>query len=540
MADVIVGGNGNTTELKRWDQLGDDLVISLALDLPGTVQAVYGGGTPSSGQIAQIPVTQLSMAVETANAYTLAGVTFVQAGKVHRVKSGGEIQVDLNSISGVGSAVGTLLADKLSMDVWGAGTDPAISSFRGLAAPPVTGPFSPFGGFQVMFRTAVAPLRTGALNILGTLRDGTTFNVTADDDGIINAARVKGRVNYNTGVVDMFFVSPVATVPGQLQTDIGYLQIPGVGNVFLDQARTESLRYSAVAFTYLPLNSDLLGIDPVRLPSDGRVPIFAPSYLLVFGRTERLAPRIYSNGAIENVGQTRLSHLRLIDANDQVINTGYTVDLDAGTLAVASTAGWAQPVRPEWRIEDMTQCRDAQINGDVTFLPALSHDYPADGHSYCSSALAFGDLVARVSHLFDLQTFDATFSDTAGAGAPTAQYDDVNAPIEVTNSGAVTERWALLFSSTTQFRVLGQHLGQIDIGTIGEDCAPVNPNTGVPYFVIPKEGWGLGWSTGNTLRFNTVACGHAAWVIRTVRQGPPAGEDYSFELLPRGGVDNPL
>ena len=33
------------------------------------------------------------------------------------------------------------------------------------------------------------------------------------------------------------------------------------------------LRYNAVVFTSLPLDATLLGLDPVRLPADGRVPV---------------------------------------------------------------------------------------------------------------------------------------------------------------------------------------------------------------------------------------------------------------------------
>ncbi|WP_410925238.1 hypothetical protein, partial [Pseudomonas aeruginosa] len=56
-----------------------------------------------------------------------------------------------------------------------------------------------------------------------------------------------------------------------------------------------SLRYSAVAYSYLPLDAALLGIDPVRLPSDGRVPIFRPGGFAVVGHTGRITASV-SNG----------------------------------------------------------------------------------------------------------------------------------------------------------------------------------------------------------------------------------------------------
>ncbi|WAB92478.1 hypothetical protein OSS47_00415 [Pseudomonas citronellolis] len=33
----------------------------------------------------------------------------------------------------------------------------------------------------------------------------------------------------------------------------------------------------------------------------------------------------------------------------------------------------------------------------------------------------------------------------------------------------------------------------IATGTTAEDCVPINPQTGTPYFSISREGWGTGW-----------------------------------------------
>ena len=42
-----------------------------------------------------------------------------------------------------------------------------------------------------------------------------------------------------------------------------------------------SLRYNAVSYAYLPLDAELVGVDPVRLPADGRVPIFRDGDVIV-------------------------------------------------------------------------------------------------------------------------------------------------------------------------------------------------------------------------------------------------------------------
>lgn len=539
MADVVIGGVGWDRVLVRWDDVASNIVMSLSAEALTTITGRYStAGAVSDTLTAEMDALRLK--IDTANAYTLAGVGFQFGGARHVAKSDGSIERDINPTTGIGTKVGTIDNSGVTLTNWPAGVASTMSNFTGLATAPVNGPFTPFGGYEVVFRTAVAPLRPGSLNVLGELKDGTTFNVVADDNGFINAARVKGRVNYNTGVADLFFVSPTPTAPNQTQVDISVLGLPGVSMVYLDQARMETLRYNAVAFNYMPLDASLLGIDPVRLPSDGRVPIFRPGGLAVVGNTDTTAPATVSAAQTVNLGRVRLSRVRVIGANNVTITTGYTANLNAGTVTFTDVTGYSQPVRIEHRIEDMVQIRDAQINGDISFNPQLSHDYES-GISYISSAVPAGDLTARVSLLFDQASWDGiTFSDVINGPAAVGTYNDTLSPIELTNAGAETERWALRFTSTTAFQIIGENLGVIGVGSINAVCAPINPVTSEPYFTIDPLGWGVGWAVGNIVRFNTVGARFPFWCVRTVRQGAASGEDYAFSLLTRGDVDNPL
>lgn len=109
----------------------------------------------------------------------------------------------------------------------------------------------------------------------------------------------------------------------------------------------------------------------------------------------------------------------------------------------------------------------------------------------------------------------------------------------MTNRGAITESWLVQFTNTTSFQVIGQHVGLIATGNTAEDCAPINPATGAPYFTIPALGWGGGWSTGNCLRFDTQGAMFPIWIVRTIQQGPETVPNDSFTLLVRGDVDTP-
>lgn len=200
--------------------------------------------------------------------------------------------------------------------------------------------------------------------------------------------------------------------------------------------------------------------------------------------------------------------------------------------------GLAQPFTVEHRIEDMMLCSVADISGKLTFTRALTHEFPANT-SFVSSSLVIGDVFARAYNSFEQSSWTSVWSNTLIGSAPTANYNETLSPIQVTNDGAITERWALIFTNTTTFNIVGEKTGVIGTGTTGTTAAPINPATGKPYFSIPSAGWGSGWATGNVYRFNTAACGAGLWIVRTVLQGPPTLQDDKFTLAFRGDVDRP-
>jgi hypothetical protein len=411
--------------------------------------------------------------------------------------------------------------------------------WRGLIAPPSVGVAAPFTAFSSTFRTAASPLRPSSLSVLGTLQDGTTFNVTADANGKVNGTRVKGRIDYQYGLVELYFVNPAGDAA--LNVDLSHLGILGVTTVPADLAMLSSIRYNAVSYSYLPLDANLLGIDPVRLPSDGRVPIFRAGGFCVVGHTGSITATV-SNAQVIDCARVRLSRVRVVGANGVVINTGYSTDLEAGTIAFSNVSGYSQPVTIEHRIEDMAVVSEAQISGELTFTRALTHNYPVTSPptSYVSSALISADLKARVSVVFDQQTWNGTsWLDALSGTAATGTFNDVLSPIVVTNKGAITERWALQFTSTTTFNLIGEHVGVIAMGSINSDLTPINPATGAAYFILHAVGWGIGWAAGNILRINTVGAMFPVWVVRTIQQGPNTGTEHSFTLLSRGDVDRP-
>ena len=491
--------------------------------------------TAAGADSVSVVVTQFAARVLMVPNFTLRGASFALGGTRYLQLTDNTLVRDPNPMTGGGTPSGSVSgpAGAVFLSHWPTGAAPLLSNWRGLIAPPTVGVQAPFAATSTIFRTASSPIRPGSLSILGTMQDGTTFNVTAGIDGRINGTRVKGRIDSQFGFVELYFVNPNGDAA--LNVDLGFLGIAGLGNIPADLVMINSLRYNAVAFSFLPLDASLLGIDPVRLPSDGRVPIFRPGGFAVVGHTGEITATV-SNGQTINCGRVRLSRVRVVGANGTVIHTGFTANLEAGTVTFNNVTGYSQPVTVQHRIEDMGVVRDAQISGEVTFTRPLTHHYPVG--SFLSSALVAGDLFARVPLIFDQASWAGTFSDTPGTPA-TATFNSTAYPITVTNRGALTERWAVQFTSNTAFNVIGENVGVIATGNVNANTAPINPNTGTPYFTIPALGWGSGWATGNVLRFNTIGAMFPVWVVRTVQQGPETVTNDRFTLLVRGDVDTP-
>lgn len=402
---------------------------------------------------------------------------------------------------------------------------------------------------EVVFRVPIAPVRTGSVQIRAVPIEGNNgdpINVTADATGKITSPYTIGTIDYQSGVVRIRFGQKVA-VDATVQAQSWYVADAvftegGVQKVVKPRpVYADSIRYNAVGYTYLPLSATILGMDPVRLPSDGRVPIFRTSDVCVVHHTDRTPfPGTPFPGSMLDVGRVRVSYIKVIDSLGASLDPNmYNTDLDAGTVTLKSNYALGVltlPLYAEHRIEDMAVVTDVQINGRLALNRPLTHNFPANS-SLVSSALIFGDLQARVFGKFSQESWTNVWSDSLIGNNTTSQFNDTLYPITTKNRGAAEEQWALIFTSNTQFRIVGRAAGQIGTGDINSDCAPVNPATGTPYFDLKALGWGSGWSAGNVLRFNTAAANYPTWLARTVLQGPATALSDSFQIQIRGDKD---
>lgn len=520
----------------EWYEVGVDYFQKpVIMQLSGVaVTAKYvAGGTPSAKPPEVFTITGIKCDLTPHFGETIVpGSIFFCVGTKQYFDRLGSVYTDLDVTTGAATTAGSInySTGEVTLSVWPVGSGNAIALKSLLTA------LGNQALSSVAFRVPVAPLRTGSFQILATKVEGGLINVSADLNGVISGAGARGTIDYTLGLVSVQFGQMVdaashATEPWYDAANVVGGQIWQPAFVFAD-----TIKYNAVAYSYLPIDADLLGLDPVRLPQDGRVPIFRVGGFVVLGNEQTISATV-SAGQTINCARVRLSRVTVVGSDGIVIESGYTADLEAGTVNFASVAGYHQPIKIKHRVEDMVRVSDVQINGQLAFTRPITHAYTAD--SYVSSALMLGDRRARVTHLFDQTTWASLWADAPNGNGATGTYNDTLAPIGVTNRGALSERWALVFQSTTSFIFMGEHVGVIGTGTINADCAPINPAAGVPYFSISELGWGSGWSVGNVLRFNTVGALAPVWVVRTVQQGPETVQTDAFTLATRGDVDRP-
>ncbi len=398
----------------------------------------------------------------------------------------------------------------------------------------------------VTFRTPGAPIRPGSLSVVGATINGGTVSGSGNFDGYISGNKVRGAIDYETGIVVLDFGEDVFD-DGSFLDEAWYYpeDVDGNGYIFKPvEVFADSISYTCVVYSYIPLNADLIGLDPVRLPSDGRVPIVTVGDVIVVHNTQNdELPNPLSAGQQITLSRSGVASVELYDSSSpplRVPSTVYEFDKDLQLLTMADPlelSGFTLPLICSHRVEDMALVSGVQINGQLTVASGLLNDYPVSG-TYVSSALLLGDLQARAYNLFDQKTWTGVWSDDLIGDPTSANYNEINYQIQVTNGGAVKERWALVFTSSETFNVIGEKYGVVATDCyITNDCNPINPATGLPFFFLDYRGWGAGWATGNVLRFNTDGANHDLWIARTTLQGPAEEPSDQFTLQIRGDAE---
>jgi hypothetical protein len=507
-----------------------------------TAQYALDSATPTDKtELASLTELEVDLSTSTAEALIAGGVKFSFAGSTF-IDRQGILYGNHSPTTDAAIAAGSLdyQTGMATLTAWAGGsptlTIQAAVSVKGSSY--VTG---------VTGRAPGAPLATGQFQINATAADGVQINASADNNGDIVHEWATGHIDWQTGIYKINYGQKVldSAITSDVKANSGWYDPANIGEdgkIWAPRlVKPETITFNAVLISYIPLDADILGLDTVRLPQDGRVPIYRTGNVAVVHNTQAFdLPNPAIAGSVHDCGRTLLSYAKLFDANGVAVPTGkYTANLDAGTVTLADPldlTGYVQPLHIEHRIEDMALVTDVQITGQVKLMKPTRHAYPANT-SYLSSALVIGDMQARYTNLFDQQTWTSVFSDLLIGSEASSSFNDVLYPLTLTNAGAIQERWAIVFTSATAFNCYGEYSGLIAQHTTGSNFAPINPITNVPYFTMNYLGWGTGWSAGNVVRFNTLGTNAPLWLARTTLQSDPSVYTDNFKLQIRGDAN---
>jgi hypothetical protein len=468
------------------------------------------------------------------------------AGSNYVVDVAGKLFANIVGTTGIGTEVGTINYALRKIAI----TNDLINS-RSIFIKSAAGTAAIDPVQMIMFRTPGAPLTPGSLSIQATASTGLHITATSDFSGNITAANAVGKIDYDTGigrisfgqwVADIYTAMPIDQRPPWFDTDNVV-----AGNVWKPiSVSFNTVSINCVVYSYLPLDAELLGLDPVRLPLDGKVPIFRDGNIILIHHTlQQNLPNPVVAGNTYNLSRTNVNLIELYDSTGLYYpeidgaTVNYTYNLAAGTVTIgagASFSGFTQPFYALHRIEDMVLASDVQITGHIAITNPLNHDYPAN-ETKVSSVLPSKDLQARAYNEFVQTTWTGVWSDDLIGAAPLSRYDFVNYPINVKNNGCVKERWLIKFKTSTTFDIIGEHLGVLaeNVATTGWPSGIIsvtNRLTSEKYWEMNENGLGVGWSAGNCIRFNTDAANYPLWFVRTTLQAPPTEptDDYQFQI----------
>lgn len=469
--------------------------------------------------------------------FTFGGSTYVdKIGSLYR---------DPSQTTGAGTVAGQIHYGNGNIEIssWtvGANNNPAVES--------LATQLEAVKANQVSYRAPMVPIRAQSLTLSATKVEGGVINVTPDANGVINTVDCDGFFNFEQGYGQFVFRQKIEITQANraeiMAQDwyVAELEYAKDGKQWIHKpimVLPETIKYNAVGYSYIPIDASLLGLSAVRLPIDGRVPIFRSGEIGIVSASKAFELPTHVAGQSFSLPDVRISWCELEDSLGVKVDYDlYTVDYDYGRITLGgdfAVGNLTPPMIAKYRYQDMGLIRDVKINGHVTFTKPLTHNYDAD-NTIVGSALVIGDMQARYTRKFVQSTWSNVWSDTSTGAALSANYNDTLYPIEVTNKGNIQERWAIVFTDANSFRIIGEVSGQIGTGVVSADCAPNNPVTNAPYFKIRKEGWGSGWASGNVLRFNTIAANYPIWVIRTVKQSEPTVLSDSFQIMLRGDID---
>lgn len=411
-----------------------------------------------------------------------------EVGGIRTIERNGVLYQNWNALDGTGKVVGSLnVSGSLKLNGVAFQNQPEVKIIQGVYVA---------GDYQVKKfcgRTSLAPIKPQSFTAYAE-NNGQTLSGKAGADERITGT-LTGVVESATGFFELTTSEPIAP---------------------------NSLRYNAVSQSTVPINSREVGINPTRLPSDGKVPIFRRGdYIVISNKLVQDIGSAHTAGQVIQLQRQNNDRLCVIDSNGKhVLAEKYLDDLDAGTLTWQTPldlSDYTMPLSIVQLWQEDNKIVDTDISGIIKLQNPISRDYPIE-NTYVSSAVSGGDLICRATEPFTQVNWTGRWQNTQDGNPAKTSLNTKDYPIVVTSDGAIDGRWRIVFRDSNQIDVYEENMGLLWRGDIFSDVAPLNPATNKPYFTLQKQAFGMGdWEGGNVIRFNTEGTLMPVWILRVVQ-----------------------
>ena len=507
--------------------------VSVTLTTSGTTTATLNrftnnAATSTTEQLASGNI-EIDLLPTYAEIVMPASVNVSWGGKRYFDKNG-SIYTDLDTKTGAATFVGSIdyQTAKLTLRKW-QWTDGAAPTTTSLATSLTGNPVD-----SVTFRTPSSPIKPGSMTLRATAIDGTLVTATANIAGDLSAALGVGFVDSQYGVTDARFGRWIDAIGNESEPWFDADNIRDDGKIWRPtMVFANTITYNARSFSYLPIDSNVVKIDTVRLPQDGRIPIFRRGDTIIIGN--RITTDIgsaHTGGQTITLPRNDVTRIAISDADDKSINAElWDYDLAAGTITWRTPLDlsmYKMPLKVAHTQEERNRIIQADIDGTLTLLFAMRRSYPI-ADTYVSSVLIGGDLQVRVSIPFTQRNWNNVWRDEPVGDQLLNKLNLKDHPMILTDDGAIKDRWLIKMMGTGNFELYSEALGFVMRGDTLTDLAPINPASGKPYFTLPKQAFGADapWASQDIIRFNTWGTLLPVWVLCAVQPNPnpPTGTD---------------
>ncbi|AWY21073.1 hypothetical protein LP123_11590 [Moraxella bovis] len=495
------------------------------------ITASYYDTHPATAKSEPVAVsTSIKFVINTGELIIPSSVRFVMNGKSYFDKDG-SIYTNLNTATGQ--------ADKIGSIDYSTGELILSDPIGAVSVQSLTTSVSAGRTDSISFITPSAPIRPSSLTISATTLDGKKISATANAKGEFDSEYILGLVDVEYGLASVKFGKWV-NADGH-ESESWYNADAVVDGQIFKPAHvfSSSITYSTVAYSYLPVDSTTIRIDTVRLPQDGRVPIFRRGdTILITNSLKQTLGSAHKAGQTIQLDRTDLDRLCITDSTGKAVNAElWDYDLEAGSITWTSPldlSDYALPLFATCTWEERNRIHSVDIDGTLTLIFPTKRDYPLED-TYVASVLIGGNLQVRASVPFTQRNWTNVWQDTRIGDEPLNRLNVKDYPIVLTDDGAIDEKWLIKFTSSSQFELYGQTLGFVLKTDTLQDLAPINPSTKKPYFTIPKQAFGADtpWSVQEVVRFNTWGTLLPVWVICAVQPSAdnPKGSDGYTQVL---------